>query len=90
MLLARIDEVFPLLCPQGGGEMRIIAFSTQAVTVRAIRAHLGEPTAPPRSAPARGPPLWEAAVPALTGHAPPRDPLTQPEPAYQFDQRSAW
>ncbi len=26
LLLARIDEVLPLLCPQCGGEMRIIAF----------------------------------------------------------------
>jgi hypothetical protein len=41
--------------------MRIIAFITDAPTVCDILAHLGELTAPPRIAPARGPPLWEAA-----------------------------
>jgi hypothetical protein len=39
--------------------MRIIAFITDGPTVRAILANLGEPTAPPRIAPARGPPLWD-------------------------------
>jgi hypothetical protein len=60
------------------------------VTVRAILAHLGAPTVPPRSAPARGPPRWEAVDTALTGNARQRDPLTQPDPAYEFDQRIAW
>jgi hypothetical protein len=59
LLLARIYEVFPLFCPKCGGEMRIIAFITEAPAVREIPAHLGEPTSPPRMAPARGPPLWE-------------------------------
>jgi len=40
-----------------GGAMRIIAFITDGPTVRDILAHLGAPTAPPRIAPARGPPL---------------------------------
>ena len=40
--------------------MRIIAFITDASTIRDILGHLGEPTAPPRIAPARGPPLREA------------------------------
>jgi hypothetical protein len=35
--------------------MRIIAFITEAPAVRQILAHLGEPTSPPRLAPARGP-----------------------------------
>ena len=39
--------------------MRTIVFITDAQTVRAILAHLGERTAPPRIAPARGPPLWD-------------------------------
>jgi len=39
--------------------MRIIAFITDGPTVCAILANLGEPTAPPRIAPARGPPLWD-------------------------------
>ena len=48
LLLARIDA---------GAEMRIIAFVTDARTIHDILVHLGEPTAPPRIAPARGPPL---------------------------------
>jgi hypothetical protein len=35
--------VFPLVCPIGGGAMRILAFVTAAATVRDILAHLGEP-----------------------------------------------
>ena len=36
LLLARIYEVFPLVCPRCGGEMRIIAFITYACAVRDI------------------------------------------------------
>lgn len=61
LLLARIYEVFPLRCPRCGGEMRIIAFITEAVAVRDILAPLGDAASPPRMAPARGPPLWEMA-----------------------------
>jgi len=87
LLLARIYEVLPLRCPLCGAEMRIIAFITDAPTVRAILAHLGEPTAPPRSAPARGPPLWAAAG---AEQDPTPDPAIQPAPADEFDQRIAW
>ena len=59
LLLARIYELFPLLCPKCGGEMRIIAFLTEASAVREILAYVGEPMSPPRISPARGPPLWE-------------------------------
>ena len=67
--------------------MRIIAFITDASTIRDILVHLGEPTAPPRIAPARGPPLWDA-----TGaeHDPSADPLLQSDPAFDFDQRLTW
>ena len=86
LLLARIYEVLPLLCPRCGGQMRIIAFITEAVAVRTILAHLGEPTAPPRLAKARGPPLWE-----IQGAAPGAiDPQALPAPDYEFDQRVAW
>ncbi len=87
MLLARIYEVFPLVCPHCGGEMRIIAFITDASTIRDILVHLGEPTTPPRIAPARGPPLWAATD---AEHDPAADPLLQPAPAFEFDQRIAW
>ena len=52
-----------------------------------FRSHLGEPTAPPRIAPARGPPLWEAAD---AKHDPATDPLLQRAPAFAFDQRLTW
>jgi hypothetical protein len=67
--------------------MRIIAFITAGPTMRDILDHLGEPTAPPRIAPARGPPLWEATD---AEHDPAADPLLQPAPAFEFDQRIAW
>ena len=86
LLLARIYEVFPLGCPLCGAEMRIIAFSTNGPTVRNILVHLGEPTAPPRIVPARGPPLWEL-PPAGQREI---DPQAQPAPSYEFDQRIAW
>ncbi|MGB7990389.1 MAG: transposase [Candidatus Methylophosphatis roskildensis] len=86
LLLARIYEVFPGLCPKCGAQMQIIAFITEAVSLRQILAHLGEPTSPPRMAPARGPPLWE--MPDAE-HSP-FDPHAQPAPDYEFDQRIAW
>jgi hypothetical protein len=70
--------------------MRIIAFITDAATVRDLLAHLDEPTAPPRIAPARGPPLWEAADAECVDPGRPGAPSAQPEPAYEFDQRIAW
>jgi hypothetical protein len=48
LLLPRIPEVFPLVCPRYGGERRIIAFIIDASAVRDILSHLGEPTVPPR------------------------------------------
>ena len=84
MLLARIYEVFPLICPKCGGMMKIIAFIDEGEVIREILTHLGEPVDPPRIAPAHGPPLWEAA--GQCGD----DLLIQPLPEYEFDQRIAW
>ena len=63
-----------------------------ASTVQRILDHIGEPATPPRIAPARGPPSWDDDSGAIfldeerfTG-----DPLVQPEPAYEFDQRVSW
>ena len=86
LLLARIYELFPLLCPKCGGEMRIIAFLTEALAVREILAYVGEPTSPPRISPARGPPLWEMSDAEQEQF----DPQAQPAPDYEFDQRIAW
>jgi hypothetical protein len=86
LLLARIYEVFPLLCPRCGGEMRIIAFLTDGDAIRDILTHLGEPTSPPRMMPAREPPLWDR-VDAPVGQ---EDPPGEPVPEYEFDQRVSW
>jgi hypothetical protein len=87
LLLARIYEIFPLVCPRCGAEMRIIAIITAGPAVRDILGHLGEPTAPPRIAPAPGPPLWAATD---AEHDPAADPLLQSAPAFEFDQRLSW
>ena len=53
MLLARLFESLPLVCPNCGADMRIITFVTEAAPVQRILAHIGEPTEPPPIAPAR-------------------------------------
>ena len=40
VLMARIYEVFPLLCPLCGGQMRIIAFITHSADIRYILEHI--------------------------------------------------
>ena len=92
MLLARIYETLPLVCPICQAQMRIIAFITDAGTVRKILDHLGESAQPPRIAPARGPPLWELeqAHRHQAGNDPQWDSTPQPEPVFEFDQRVAW
>lgn len=59
VLIARIYEVFPLLCPMCGGQMRIIAFITEGAQIRRILDHIGVDSEPPQISPARGPPLWD-------------------------------
>ncbi len=51
LLLVRFHEVFPLVCPRCGGEMRIIAFITNAAAVREILTHLGEDEPQPQPVP---------------------------------------
>lgn len=67
--------------------MRVIAFVTDAPTIHDILVHLGEPTAPPRVAPARGPPRSEQA----SAEDDPSVDLAFPStPAFKFDQRITW
>jgi len=81
LLLARIydrrkslwDEVFPLRRTHCSVETRIIAFINDASTVRDLVVHRGEPTAPPRIAPARGPPLWDLPEPGRVTSTPTRN-----------------
>ena len=64
--------------------MRVIAFITDPPTIHDILVHLGEPTAPPRIAPARGPPLWDLPEAGPGSFDP------QPAPAYAFEHRITW
>ncbi len=90
MLLARLYEVFPLICPLCGGQMRIIAFITDGPVIRNILEHIGEPPRPPPIATARGPPEWDMEEVGLDEmhewDAPPVD----QEPEYNFDQTVSW
>jgi hypothetical protein len=83
-LLARIYEILPLRCPCCAGPLRIIAFLTEPASVNALLSHLGEPSAAPEVAPARGPPLGEQAA---QSH---RDDTPAPAPEYVFDQLLSW
>jgi hypothetical protein len=86
LLLARVYEVFPLVCPRCGGAMHIIAFITDGPTVRDILGHLGEPTRHPASPPPAArrcgrPPTPNTIRPLM---------LLQCAPAFEFDQPIAW
>ena len=93
VLIARIYEVFPLLCPLCGGQMRIIAFITHSADIRHILEHIGVACEPPHIYPARGPPLWERSD-ALAGEGSQIvsdwDLAAQPTPDYEADQRVSW
>ena len=62
-------------------------FDRATAAVRVILEHIDEPTGPPVISPARGPPAWEDARPGLD---PGYDPIAQPEPEVEFDQRVQW
>jgi hypothetical protein len=88
-----LDLPAPLTCPTCGAQMRIVAFITEAAPVQRILSHIGESTTRPPIAPARGPPSWEeegCGAIFLDEERFPGDPLAQPEPEYEFDQRVTW
>lgn len=92
-LIARIYEVFPLVCPLCGGQMRILAFITHSADIRHILDHIGVDSEPPHITPARGPPLWEdcdAQAGEGTQIGPVWDLAGQPAPDYEVDQRVNW
>ena len=94
VLIARIYEVFPLLCPLCGGQMRLIAFITEGSQIRKILDHIGVDSEPPQISPACGPPLWDDGGDAQTGEGvhiePDWDLAAQPAPDYEVDQRVSW
>jgi len=63
ILIARIYETLPLVCPRCQGPMRIIAFIEEPDAIIKILSHMGEPTERPIPHPARGPPEWEDEFP---------------------------
>ena len=68
-LLARIYEVFPLICPTCQTPLTFIAFLIDPEPITQILAHIGEPTSPPPLHPARGPPQTELGMgPGRTEH----------------------
>jgi len=56
MLMARIFEVLPLLCPVCHGPLKIISFIHDPLVIDRILSHLDMETRPPPIHPARGPP----------------------------------
>ncbi len=83
MLLGKIFEINPLLCPNCGGEMKIIAFVTDTEPIRKILRHIGERDYAPAISPSRDPPILCAEIDQTQywdDHA--AKPITE----YEFDQ----
>ena len=89
MRLARLYEVFPLLCPSCGAPMRIIALITDTPAIRQILDHLGEPSTPPPLAAARGPPGWDRQETTQEDPGWGLPPVDR-EPEYDHDQSVSW
>ena len=93
-LIARIYEVYPLLCPMCGGQMRIIAFITFSADIQKILEHIGVGPEAPRITPAREPPLWDECGAQDVGDGvealPDWDLANQSPPDYPDDQRTTW
>jgi hypothetical protein len=86
-------EVFSLLCPVCGGQMRIIAFITHSADIRQMLDHIGVQAEPPCISPERGPPMWEycdAQVGEGAQVEPDWDLVGQPAPDYEVYQRVNW
>jgi hypothetical protein len=94
VLIARIYEVFPLLCPKCGGQMRLIAFTTEGTQIRRILDHIGVDSEPPHISPARRPPLWEDCGDAQMDDGAQSEPdwdlAAQPAPDFEVDQCINW
>ena len=88
MLIARIYEVFPLVCPQCGGELTIVAFLTEADPIQRILFYIGEPATPPRIAPARVPP--DCLEADLDQTILDESEEAEPVPDFEFDQTVNW
>ncbi len=67
LLLARIYEYLPLVCPQCGAPMRLIAFILDPPVIERILTHIGEPVDGPAVLSARSPPQWELSFGLVDG-----------------------
>jgi hypothetical protein len=66
--VGRLFASLPLVCPNCGADMRIIAFVTEAAPIERILAYIGAPTEPPPIAPrADRPPGTMISGPCPTG-----------------------
>ena len=83
VLLARIYEVLPLLCPACSGQRSILAFLTDPPVVSAILLHLDLPHRPPPLSPARGPPQGDFLLDQTAAFDLAE---AEPEPDFTFDQ----
>ena len=96
-LIARIFEVFPLICAHCSGQMRILAFITFSADIQKILEHIGIDPEAPRITPAGGPPLWDEGGAQETAEGvegveaePDWELAAQPAPDYPDDQRTTW
>ncbi|MCU7836871.1 MAG: hypothetical protein KZQ83_16670 [gamma proteobacterium symbiont of Taylorina sp.] len=85
-LLARIYNLFPLLCPTCGAEIQVIAVIQDKPVINKILKSVGEMTEPPILSPARGSPSWddysqEILIADMGG---------QSIPDYEFNQSVSW
>ncbi|MBT5420052.1 MAG: IS91 family transposase [Candidatus Cloacimonetes bacterium] len=86
ILIARIYAVFPLICPDCGGKMKIIAFIREKPIIQKILNSIDEPIKPPVLSPPRAPPLWEEHIMDSSAEFMLPDVI----PDYEFDQRLNW
>jgi len=59
VLMARIFEFLPLICPRCGHEMKMVGFIVESENVRKVLEHLELPTKAPTPYPPRAPPQME-------------------------------
>jgi hypothetical protein len=93
LLIAKIYEVFALVCPICGGQMRLIAFITEGTHIRRILDHIIEVgSESPHISPARGTTLWDDGGDAQVGDGArietDWDQAAQPAPDFEADQRA--
>ena len=78
--------LLPLVCPNCGADMRLIAFITEAAPIERMLTNIGEPPRPPPIAPARGPPVWDD----VPEPVPDWDDIAQPQAQLELAQRITW